>query len=93
MVYPERGPRDRDRERDPARVSPSRPSRPMPSPRGASGPGTIPFVFEPEKLDERLDEVLAKIAHEGREHLTEEEQAILQEASRRARDRRSEPTR
>ncbi len=43
-----------------------------------------------EALEERLDEILAKIAREGREGLTDEENKILQEASRRARDRRSE---
>ena len=41
--------------------------------------------------DARLDEVLAKIAREGgRGGLTEEEHRILEEASRRARDRRSD---
>lgn len=43
-----------------------------------------------EYLDARLDEVLAKIARDGRESLTEEDQRVLQEASRRARNRRSE---
>jgi rhomboid family protein len=43
-----------------------------------------------EQLDARLDEVLAKIAREGRGGLTEEENRILQEASQRARDRRSD---
>ena len=43
-----------------------------------------------EQLDARLDEVLAKIAREGRGGLTEEENRILQEASRRARNRRSD---
>jgi hypothetical protein len=43
-----------------------------------------------EQLDARLDEVLAKIAREGREGLTEEEKGVLQEASRRARNRRSD---
>ena len=38
----------------------------------------------------RLDEVLAKIAREGRSGLTEEELRVLQEASRRARIRRSD---
>ncbi len=45
--------------------------------------------FEPEEgLDERLDEVLAKIAREGRTGLTDEENRILEAASRRARNRR-----
>jgi membrane associated rhomboid family serine protease len=48
---------------------------------------TIAF---PEELDARLDEVLAKIAREGRSGLTEEEKQVLQEASQRARDRRSD---
>ena len=37
-----------------------------------------------------LDEVLAKIAREGRRGLTEEDHRVLQEASRRARDKRSD---
>jgi hypothetical protein len=38
-----------------------------------------------------VDEILAKIARDGnRDGLTEEEQRILQEASRRARIRRSD---
>lgn len=47
-------------------------------------------VLPEEQLDARLDEVLAKIAREGRSSLTEEEQRVLQEASRRARDKRSD---
>ena len=45
-------------------------------------------VIAEEQLDARLDEILAKIAHEGRGGLTDDENRILQEASRRARDRR-----
>jgi membrane associated rhomboid family serine protease len=56
---------------------------------GASRPAPAPF-FPEEQLDARLDEVLAKIAREGRAGLTDEENRILQEASRRARDRRSD---
>ena len=41
-------------------------------------------VLPEEQLDARLDEVLAKIAREGRSGLTEEELRVLQEASRRA---------
>jgi membrane associated rhomboid family serine protease len=97
MVHPERDRNPRGRDRDSARPAPARPSRsmsvPHPSGPGSTGPATIPFVFEPEQLDQRLDEVLAKIAREGRDHLTDEDQAVLQEASRRARDRRGEPTR
>jgi membrane associated rhomboid family serine protease len=46
-------------------------------------------VISEEQLDERLDEILAKIAREGRSSLSEEEQRILQEASRRAQSKRS----
>ena len=53
--------------------------------RGSQGAG-VPE----EQLDARLDEVLAKIAREGRGGLTDEENRILQEASRRARNRRSD---
>jgi membrane associated rhomboid family serine protease len=78
--------RDRDRERDvpvsgssSRAVSGSSSSRPAPS-----------VMHSEEQLDARLDEVLAKIAREGRGGLTEEENRILQEASRRARSRRSD---
>jgi membrane associated rhomboid family serine protease len=47
-------------------------------------------VLPQEQLDAKLDEVLAKIAREGPQHLTEEENRVLQEASRRARSRRSD---
>jgi hypothetical protein len=47
-------------------------------------------VLPAEQLDARLDEVLAKIAREGRGGLTEEDHGVLQEASRRARDKRSD---
>jgi membrane associated rhomboid family serine protease len=48
-------------------------------------------VLPEEQLDARLDEILAKIARDGnRDSLTEEEQRVLQEASRRARIRRSD---
>jgi hypothetical protein len=47
-------------------------------------------VLPEDQLDARLDEVLAKIAREGRTGLTEEELRVLQEASRRARIRRSD---
>jgi membrane associated rhomboid family serine protease len=56
---------------------------------GGRSPGVS--VLPEEQLDARLDEVLAKIAREGnRDGLTEEEQRVLQEASRRARIRRSD---
>lgn len=74
--------------------------REKPAPR-ASGPTWSPTpvttlkptttaVLPEEQLDARLDEVLAKIAREGRSGLTEEENRVLQEASRRARNRRSD---
>ncbi len=47
-------------------------------------------VLPEEQLDARLDEVLAKIAREGRTGLTDDDQRVLQEASRRARNRRSD---
>ncbi|QEH34329.1 Rhomboid protease GluP [Aquisphaera giovannonii] len=61
----------------------------------SSGEGHMPrpssaAVITEEQLDARLDEVLAKIAREGRSGLTEEENRILQEASRRARSKRSD---
>jgi len=57
----------------------------------ASAPRVASAVAEPEEqLDARLDEVLAKIAREGRGGLTEEENRVLLEASKRARNRRSD---
>jgi membrane associated rhomboid family serine protease len=66
----------------PKPMSPSPTSRPSPN-----------VVYAEEQLEARLDEVLAKIAREGRAGLTEEENRVLQEASRRARDRRSDRVR
>jgi len=60
-----------------------------PNPASAAKPSTTAVVSD-EQLDARLDEVLAKIAREGRAGLTEEENRILQEATRRARNRRSD---
>jgi membrane associated rhomboid family serine protease len=57
---------------------------------GTAGKSPGVSVLPEEQLDARLDEVLAKIAREGRAGLTEEEQRVLQEASRRARIRRSD---
>jgi hypothetical protein len=57
---------------------------------GSSGKSAPVSVLPEEQLDARLDEVLAKIAREGRGGLTEEELRVLQEASRRARIRRSD---
>lgn len=50
---------------------------------------TVSFLPE-EQLDAQLDLVLAKIARDGRGSLTEDEQRVLQEASRRAQLRRSD---
>jgi membrane associated rhomboid family serine protease len=56
------------------------------SPRSSSSVSVIPE----EQLDARLDDVLAKIAREGRGALTDEERRVLEEASRRARNKRSD---
>lgn len=56
-----------------------------------SGRAPAVSVLPEEQLDARLDEILAKIARDGNsDGLTEEEQRVLQEASRRARIRRSD---
>jgi hypothetical protein len=75
--------------REPSRSRSSSPSR---SSAGALGGPKAPSVsvLPEEQLDARLDEVLAKIAREGRSGLTEEELRVLQEASRRARIKRSD---
>jgi membrane associated rhomboid family serine protease len=57
---------------------------------GGSAKSAAVSVIPEEQLDARLDEVLAKIAREGRAGLSEEELRVLQEASRRARIRRSD---
>ena len=75
-------PREQTRTRSP---SPSR--SPATVGAGKSAPAS---VIPEEQLDAKLDEVLAKIAREGRSGLTEEELRVLQEASRRARIRRSD---
>lgn len=69
----------------------TRPAGPTWSPNPATTlkPSTTAVLPE-ELLDAKLDEVLAKIAREGRAGLTEEENRVLQEASRRARNRRSD---
>jgi membrane associated rhomboid family serine protease len=74
--------------REPTRSRSPNPSRTTAS---VGGPGKAGVsVLPEEQLDARLDEVLAKIAREGRGGLTEEELRVLQEASRRARIRRSD---
>lgn len=66
------------------------PSRPSASVGGGSRSPAVSVLPE-EQLDARVDEILAKIARDGnRDSLTEDEQRILQEASRRARIRRSD---
>jgi rhomboid family protein len=78
------------RERD--KVSPlsSAQSQSRSAASASARPGPVATEFPQEQLDARLDEVLAKIAREGRAGLTEEENRVLQEASQRARDRRSD---
>ncbi len=61
-----------------------------PGPATASKPASSTAVVPEEQLDARLDDILAKIAREGRDGLTDEDNRVLQEASRRARNRRSD---
>ncbi|MBV8126263.1 MAG: hypothetical protein JO114_01205, partial [Planctomycetaceae bacterium] len=74
---------------DQPRTRPSGSSRAAGESLGAK-PSSSVTVLPEEQLDARLDEVLAKIAREGRGGLTEEDHRVLQEASRRARDKRSD---
>jgi membrane associated rhomboid family serine protease len=76
-------PREQTRTRTP---NPSRSAATV----GSAGKSAPASVIPEEQLDAKLDEVLAKIAREGRSGLTEEELRVLQEASRRARIRRSD---
>lgn len=92
-----RRPRLRIVSADPPREKPTaRPTAPAGSgPTWAANPASAPkpastSVVPEEQLDARLDEILAKIAREGRASLTDEENRVLQEASRRARNRRSD---
>jgi membrane associated rhomboid family serine protease len=75
--------------REPSRSRSSSPSRSAASVGSAPRAPSVSVIPE-EQLDARLDEVLAKIAREGRSGLTEEELRVLQEASRRARIKRSD---
>ncbi|WP_165246043.1 rhomboid family intramembrane serine protease [Paludisphaera soli] len=70
----------------------TRPRTPVPTRAGETGGARASSVsvLPEEQLDAQLDEVLAKIAREGRDGLNESERRVLQEASRRARDRRSD---
>ena len=82
-------PRDRDRDRP--RDQPTTRNNPTWSAEPAAGArATMSVVVPEEQLDAKLDEVLAKIAREGRGNLNDEENRVLQEASRRARNRRSD---
>jgi len=73
-------------------VTSSRPTiGPTWSPGTASATRPTPTTVIPEEqFDEKLDEILVKIAREGRGTLSDQENWILDEASRRARNRRSE---
>jgi membrane associated rhomboid family serine protease len=81
IFYP--APREQTRTRSP---NPTRSAATV----GSAGKSAPASVIPEEQLDAKLDEVLAKIAREGRSGLTEEELRVLQEASRRARIRRSD---
>ena len=83
------------------RIVPAEPRESSPATRPSMGPTWSPgvaasarpaptTVIPEEMFDEKLDEILVKIAREGRGSLNEDENRILEEASRRARNRRSE---
>jgi membrane associated rhomboid family serine protease len=57
-------------------------------PKSSSNPLSPMAQFPDEHLDAKVDEILAKIAREGRGGLSDEENRILEEASLRARHRR-----
>jgi membrane associated rhomboid family serine protease len=76
----------------PERRAPSTPragSAGRPEPVRVGRPSAVSTVSQ-EQLDARLDEVLAKIAREGRGALSDEDKSILEEASRRARIKRND---
>jgi hypothetical protein len=85
-----RRPRLRVFSPEPRSRRPSRRGAAAPSRTEAGGRPGPSGHFPDEHLDAKLDEILAKIAREGRSGLTEEENRILQEASERARNRRGE---
>ena len=92
-LLPRRGPRLRLVVPEPKREAPA--ARPSVGPSWSAEPATssrsAPTAVVPEEqLDARLDEILVKIAREGRAGLTDDEKRILEEASRRARNKRSE---
>ncbi len=72
--------------------APSRPSMgPTWTPGTAASARPSPTAVIPEELfDEKVDELLIKIAREGRGSLSDDDNRLLDEASRRARNRRSE---
>lgn len=77
----------------PPRYEASRPRAPVPTRSAGETVASLTpstSVLPEDQLDARLDEVLAKIAREGGNDLTDDERRVLQEASRRARDRRSD---
>ena len=87
-----RKPRLRIVSAEPRESAPTRPTvGPTWSPNAATSPRPTATVIVPEELfAEKLDEILIKIAREGKGSLSEEEIRVLEEASRRARNRRSE---
>jgi membrane associated rhomboid family serine protease len=86
-----RSPRLRVVSPEPRESSPTRPAVGATwSPNTAASRPAPTAVIPEEQFDEKLDEILVKIARDGRGALTEEENRILDEASRRARNRRSE---
>jgi len=87
-----RPPRLRIVSADPRETTASRPTMgPTRVPGTAAATRPAPVAVIPEELfEEKLDEILVKIAREGRGSLNEQENWVLDEASRRARNRRSE---
>ena len=94
-MLPSRRPRLRIVHPEPKREAPA--ARPTvgaswsAEPAGTASARSAPTaVVTEEQLDARLDEILAKIAREGPGGLTDDEKRILEEASRRARNKRRE---
>jgi membrane associated rhomboid family serine protease len=82
-------PPDQPRESSHPRPSSTGPSWSSDPASASARPSSTAVVTE-EQLDAKLDELLVKIAREGRASLTDEEKRILEEASRRARNKRGE---